>query len=149
MKSIVSRKSGGTVKYRFNREKLPIGTDVVHYMVPVEVNGQKTQEIPVSELEAHPAKYHTMFPQYIDKIKNGNPVVIKVLSSEFKVKDGAVVKNTPKRTIKDVAPKAAVSKAVEEKQEDPKLPEPDADKTILGGADAGYATAETASKRKK
>ncbi len=144
--NFVSKKSGGTVKFRFNRDKLPIGTDVVHYVVPIEVNGQKTQEIPVSELEAHPGKYHSMFPQYIDKIKNGNTVVIKVLSSEFKVKDGAVVKNKPKRTIKDVEPKAAVKKSVEETPDHSKLPEPEEPK-----ADAGVlgTDADTVSKRKK
>ena len=148
MNSFVSRKSGGTVKYRFNKDKLPIGTDVVHYMVPVEVNGQKTQEIPVSELEAHPAKYHTMFPQYIDKIKNGNPVVIKVLSSEFKVKDGAVVKNAPKRTIKYVSPKPSGNTSKEEKVVAPNPAEEI--KTPSGQADVNNAAdAENASKRKK
>jgi len=132
--SVVAKKSGG-VKYRLVKERIPQGTDVVHYIVPIEVNGRKTQEIPVSELETNPGKYATMFPQYIEKVRtSGNGVTIKPLSKEYKVQNGVVTKIVARRTIHDVKTPASESKAadsvntVAHKKEEPVLTTDDGSK---------------------
>lgn len=95
------------IKYRLIKERIPQGTDSVHYIVPVEINGRLTQEIPVSELEANPGKYASMFPQYFEKVKPvtgaGSTVNIRSLNKDYKIENGKVVKKTTRRTVADIA----------------------------------------------
>lgn len=135
--SVVAKKSGG-VKYRLVKERIPQGTDVVHYIVPIEVNGRKTQEIPVSELETNPGKYATMFPQYIEKVRtSGNGVTIKPLSKEYKVQNGVVTKIVTRRTIHDVKTPASESKAAVSAN------------TVAGKKEEPVLTTDDGSKRRK
>lgn len=107
-----ARKPAG-IKYRLIKERIPQGTDSVHYIVPIQVNGRATQEIPVSELEANPAKYASMFPQYFERVKPatgaGSSVTIRSLNKDYKIENGKVVKKTTRRTVADIAPQTAAS----------------------------------------
>jgi len=104
MNNFVSRKTSGP-RWELDKSKLPLGTSVVHYIVPVEVNGMKTQEIPVSELEANPQKYRTMFPQYFKKsVSSGLASSVKITprTAELKLQNGILVKKVRKRTVADI-----------------------------------------------
>lgn len=100
------RKPAG-IKYRLIKERIPQGTSLVHYITPIEVNGRLTQEIPVSELEANPGKYASMFPQYFERVLpttgSGNPMNIRSLNKDYKVENGRVIKKIPRRTVSDIA----------------------------------------------
>lgn len=131
------------IKYRLVKERIPQGTDSVHYIVPVEVNGRLTQEIPVSELEANPTKYASMFPQYFERIKPANgagnsTVNIRSLNKDYKIENGKVVKKTPRRTVADIAPQTThtepKSKSVPTVVTQTVIPTPDAD--LTAGTDA-------------
>lgn len=123
MSLVARKKQNSNVKYQLHKEHIPKGTDVVHYIVPIEVNGRMTQEIPLSELEMNPGKYATMFPQYIRKIRTGSGVSIKPVGKDFKVQNGVVVKTTPRRTAADVN-SVPVREAVKSVPTEKAAPEP-------------------------
>ncbi len=103
MQNIALSKKQSGIKYQLIKEALPVGTDVVHYIVPIEVNGRKTQEVPVSELENNPAKYASMFPQYIKPINLQQTATIKTVNAAYTVKSGVLSKKPVRRTVADIA----------------------------------------------
>lgn len=136
-------------KYRLIKERIPQGTDSVHYIVPVEIGGRLTQEIPVAELEANPAKYASMFPQYFERVKptgagTGSSVIIRSTSKDYKVENGKVVKKTPRRTVADIA--AGAGHYAEPKSKTP--PVAVAAQTLLP-ADAETSGIDAGTKRRK
>lgn len=99
----IQQKKPAGIKYVLVKETLPAGATDVHYIIPVEVNGNKTQVIPVSELENNPAKYASMFPQYIKKVENSTPLTVRTTAPGYQYKNGALVKTPKKRTVADIA----------------------------------------------
>lgn len=99
--SIVAKPKSG-IRYRLIEENLPLG-DTLHYHVPVDVQGRMTQEVPVSELRANPAKYAPLFPNLFEKVSNAAKVVIRPVAKDLKLVNGVLKKNTTRRTVADIA----------------------------------------------
>lgn len=105
----IQQKRPAGIKYVLVKENLPAGATDVHYIIPIEVNGNKTQVIPVTELENNPAKYASMFPQYIKKVENTTPLTVRTTAPGYQYKNGALVKTPKRRTVADIAVGATVT----------------------------------------
>ena len=130
-------------KYQLDKTQLPPGTDVVHYIFPIDVNGRKTQEIPVAELESNPARYASMFPQYFKQINAPQAPVIKPVSKEYAVKGGKLVKTKPRRTVADIDTNQPTAPVTAARTIKPAVAEKPATELPLNSA------AETADKRNR